>query len=207
MRGAVAFFSSVFVLFSSILLLSIPGFAQTDVAVDDLAHHPIALDFPSGGQLEMHLRSGQIRIEGSDDGKVSVSASGRRGADSTDIRARFERSGDFGRLRVIGGPSNDVTITVQVPRNSGLKVRISAGEVEVRDVTGNKDIELSAGDLNINVGNAADYAHVTASVTSGSIEASPFGESRGGLFRSFEKFGGGKYKLAAHVGAGQLMLR
>jgi len=200
MRGAVA-------VFSSILLFAVPGFGQTDVSVDDLAHHPIALDFPSGGQLEMHLRSGQIRIEGSSDGKVSVSASGKRGGDSTDIHAHFERSGDFGRLRVTGGPSNDVTITVQVPKNSDLRVRILAGEVEVMDIVGNKDIELSAGDLNINVGSAADYAHVTASVTSGSIEGGPFGESRGGLFRSFEKFGGGKYKLAAHVGAGDLTLR
>ena len=106
MRGAV-------LLFSSILWLSIPGFGQADIAVDDLAHHPIALDFPSGGQLEMHIRSGEIHIEGSDDGKISVRASGKRGGDSTDIRARFERSGDFGRLRVTGGPSSDVTITVQ----------------------------------------------------------------------------------------------
>jgi hypothetical protein len=198
---------SAIVLFSSILLFAVPGFAQTDIAVDDLAHHPIALDFPSGGQLEMHLRSGEIRIEGSDDGKFSVRASGKRGGDSTDIRAHFERSGDFGRLSVAGGPSNDVTITVQVPKSSGLRVRILAGEVEVKDVIGNKDIELKAGDLNIDVGSAANYAHVEASVTSGSIEAGPFGESRGGLFRSFEKFGGGKYKLAAHVGAGQLTLK
>src|ERR1700728_2477110 len=95
-------------LFSSILWLSIPGFGQ-----------------------------GEIHIEGSDDGKISVRASGKRGGDSTDIRARFERSGDFGRLRVTGGPSSDVTITVQVPKSSGLRVRITAGEVEVRDVIGN----------------------------------------------------------------------
>jgi hypothetical protein len=61
--------------------------------------------------------------------------------------------------------------------------------------------------LTVDVGNAADYSHVEASVTSGSIEASPFGESRGGLFRSFEKFGSGKYKLVAHVGAGDLTLK
>jgi hypothetical protein len=34
----------------------------------------------------------------------------------------------------------------------------------------------------------------------------PFGESRGGLFRSFEKSGNGRYKLVAHVGAGNLTL-
>jgi len=66
---------------------------------------------------------------------------------------------------------------------------------------------LSAGDLTIEVGNAADYSHVRASVNTGDIDASPFGESRGGLFRSFEKFGKGKYKLMAHVGAGDLTLK
>lgn len=199
MRGAAVLFSS--------LLLSVPGFAQTDIAVDDLAHHAIALDFPSGGQLDLHIRSGEIHIVGSNDAKLVVRAGGRRGSDSTDIKARFERSGDFGKLRVEGGPSSDVSITVELPKNSDLRVRITAGGVEVKDIVGNKDVELGAGDLNIEVGSAADYAHVTASVTSGGIEAAPFGESRGGLFRSFEKFGGGKYKLAAHVGAGELTLR
>src|SRR5580698_4271095 len=200
MRGAAALFSTMF-------LLAAPSLAQSDLAVSDLAHHPITTDFPSGGQLELHIRSGDIHIVGSKDAKLVVRAGGKNGSDSTDIRARFERSGDFGRLRVDGGPSSDVSITVELPRNSDLRVRITAGGVEVKDITGNKDVELGAGDLNIDVGKAADYAHVTASVTSGGIEAAPFGESRGGLFRSFEKFGGGKYKLAAHVGAGELTLR
>jgi len=200
MRGAAALFSFMF-------LLASPSLAQSDLAVSDLAHHPITTDFPAGGQLELHIRSGDIHIVGSKDAKLVVRAGGKNGSDSTDIRARFERSGDFGRLRVDGGPSSDVSITVELPRNSDLRVRITAGGVEVKDITGNKDVELGAGDLNIDVGKAADYAHVTASVTSGGIEAAPFGESRGGLFRSFEKFGGGKYKLAAHVGAGELTLR
>jgi hypothetical protein len=48
---------------------------------------------------------------------------------------------------------------------------------------------------------------VEASVTTGGLEAAPFGESHGGLFRSFHKEGNGKYKLYAHVGAGDLTLR
>jgi hypothetical protein len=70
----------------------------------------------------------------------------------------------------------------------------------------NKDVELSAGDLNIAVGNAADYSHVDASVMSGDLEAAPF-KSHGGLFRSFEKSGSGRYRLHTHVGAGDLTLR
>jgi len=48
---------------------------------------------------------------------------------------------------------------------------------------------------------------VEASVTTGSIDASAFGGSRDGLFRSFQKSGNGKYRLVAHVGAGDLTLK
>jgi hypothetical protein len=123
------------------------------------------------------------------------------------MKARFERSDNSCELRITGGPNNELTITVQVPKNSNLFVRIFAGDVEVNGITGNKDIELHAGDLTIGVGDAADYAHVKASVSTGEINAKPFGESHGGLFRSFEKSGSGKYKLVAHVGAGELTLK
>jgi len=194
-------------LLSALLLLAVPGFAVSKVEVEDLAHHPLAADFPAGGQLRLHIRSGEIHIVGSDENKITVHVGGKRGEDSTDMRAHFESSDNSGDLRVTGGPSNDVTITVQVPRNSNLRVRVFAGEVEVKDVTGDKDVVLNAGDLNIVVGSAADYAHVEASVTTGSIDASAFGGSRDGLFRSFQKSGNGKYRLVAHVGAGDLTLK
>jgi hypothetical protein len=200
MRRAVALLSSIF-------LLQIPGSAQNNVEIGDLAHHPLEADFPSGGQIKMRIRSAEIHIVGSDENKIAVHVGGMRGSDSDDVEAYFKRTGDSGELRVTGGPSSEVTITVRVPRSSSLKVHIFAGAVEVKDIQGDKDIELGAGDLTIGVGNAADYSHVDASVTSGAIEAAPFGESRGGLFRSFEKTGSGKYKLVAHVGAGDLTLK
>jgi hypothetical protein len=199
-RYAIAFFSAF-------LLLAVPGFAQSKVEVDDLSHHPFETDFPSGGQLSLYIRSAEIRIVGSDENKVAVHVGGGSGSRATDMRARFERSNYSGELRVTGGPHNNLTITVHVPRNSNLFVRIPAGDVEVKGIAGNKNIELHAGDLKIGVGDPADYAHVAASVTSGEIEAEPFGESHGGLFRSFEKSGSGKYKLVAHVGAGELTLQ
>ena len=194
-------------LLSTLLLLPVSARALSKVEVDDLAHHPLVADFPSGGELALHLRSGEIHIVGTDANKVSVHVGGRRGEDSTDMRARFESSGNPGSLRVAGGPNNEVTITVEIPRRASLHLRVFAGEVNVTDIVGDKDIELSAGDLKVDVGNPADYAHVAASVTTGDLNASPFGEQRDGLFRSFEKSGNGKYRLAAHVGAGDLILR
>ena len=200
MRYAIAFLSAVF-------FVAIPALARNRIEVDDLAHHPFEADFPSGGQLSLHIRSAEIHIVGSDDNKIAVRISGREGSESTDMKARFERSDNSGDLHVSGGPRNDLTITVHVPKNSNLYVRIPSGDVEIKGIAGDKDVELHAGDLKIGVGDPADYARVEASVTTGEIDAEPFGENRGGLFRSFEKSGSGKYKLVAHVGAGDLTLK
>jgi hypothetical protein len=78
--------------------------------------------------------------------------------------------------------------------------------VDVVRVTGNKDIELHAGQLNVEVGKPEDYAHVEGSVNTGEVNAMAFNVSKGGLFRSFQKDGPGKYRLHAHVGAGELDL-
>ena len=87
-----------------------------------------------------------------------------------------------------------------------MYLRVAAGDVSIEGISGNKDFELHAGDLSIHVGNPSEYSQVDASVNAGDVEASPFGESHSGLFRSFKKSGAGKYKLHAHVGAGDLTL-
>ena len=77
----------------------------------------------------------------------------------------------------------------------------------MRDVVGDKDVELRFGQLSMEVGKAEDYRRVSASVNSGELDAPAFKISKGGLFRSFSRTGSGKYLLHAHVGAGELDLR
>jgi hypothetical protein len=93
-----------------------------------------------------------------------------------------------------------------LPKNCDLYLRVPAGDVTVTGISGNKDIELHAGDLSIHVGDPSEYSHVDASVNAGDVEAVPFGESHSGLFRSFKKSGSGRYRLHAHVGAGDVSL-
>jgi hypothetical protein len=83
---------------------------------------------------------------------------------------------------------------------------MAAGQLEVKGVTGNKDLELHAGELDVEIGRREDYARVDASVMTGEVDAAPFEISKGGLFRSFEWKGPGKYRLHAHAGAGQVTL-
>jgi len=177
------------------------------IEVSDLANHPFQVEFPSGSQLNMHLRSGDFRVVGREDDKITVRVEAKSPEKAKEIKVRFQRFDHSAELNISGGPKNDVQITVEIPRSTGLFVRMPAGQLELSDITGDKDVQLHAGELIVGVGNPADYSHVKASVTTGGLEAAPFGESHGGLSRSFHKEGKGKYKLYAHVGAGDLTLR
>jgi hypothetical protein len=194
-------------LFASLTLLAPAGLSDAKVEVRDLQNHPFAVDFPSGHRVRMHLRSGAFHIVGRDDDKISVRLEGRNADKAQDLTVRFKSFAENGDLEVFGGPKNELEVTIEIPKASGLFVRMPFGDLTLEGISGDKDVELHAGDLTIAVGDAADYAHVDASVLSGDIEAEPFGESHGGLFRSLEKSGSGKFRLHAHLGAGDLTLR
>jgi hypothetical protein len=198
-------------LLASVLALSVAsGAAQTKLDVKDIENHPFTADFNSGGKLRMYLQSGSFHIIGGSDNKIIVRITGRNAdnADNaSDMRVQLQGSNSAADLTVSGGPKNDLEVTIEVPKKTGLYVRMPAGNLELHHVTGDKDAELHAGELVIDVGDASDYSRVDASVYSGGLEASPFGESHGGLFRSFHKEGNGRYHLHAHVGAGDLTLQ
>jgi hypothetical protein len=200
----------VLALFAASAVLSVSslsGSTQTKVEWKDLQNHPFAVVCPSGSRLRLHLRSGDFRIVGRQDNRISVRLEGRNAINAQDLTVRWEHRGDDADVHIFGGPRDGLEVTVEVPSSSMLYVRMPAGDLTVDGVSGDKDVELHAGDLTIAVGNAADYGRVDASVIAGDLEARPFNESHGGLFRSFEKRGAGKYKLHAHVGAGDLTLR
>ena len=201
MRNAVRFFALA-ILFAPL------AFAQSKkIEVSDLPNHPFQVAFPSGNQLKMYLRSGDFRVIGREDDKITVRVEAKNPEKAKEIKVRFQQFDHSAELNISGGPKNDVQITIEVPKSTGLFVRMPAGQLELSDITGDKNVQLHAGELIVGVGNPADYSHVEASVTTGGLEAAPFGESHGGLFRSFHKEGNGKYKLYAHVGAGDLTLR
>jgi len=191
----------------SLVLLPVSGGAKDKTEISERGIPHFEAQIPSGSRIALHVRSGDIRIIGSEDGKVTVDVSGKNKDKIEDLRYRLISEDGKSELRVSGGPRNDLTIEVHVPRNSELYARVPAGDVTIENIVGNKDVELHAGDLTIAVGNPDDYSRVEASVTAGDISASPFHEDHGGLFRSFKKTGSGKYTLYAHVGAGDLTLR
>jgi hypothetical protein len=196
-----------FLLATALAVSVASGAAQTKLDVRDVENHPFTADFNSGGKLRMYLRSGDFHIVGGSDNKITVRITGGNAYRASDLRVQLEGSKDYASLTVSDGPKNDLEVTIEVPKKTGLYVRMPAGNLELHHVVGDKDAELHAGELIIDVGDASDYSRVDASVYSGGLEANPFGETHGGLFRSFHKEGNGRYHLHAHVGAGDLTLQ
>ena len=180
--------------------------AQTTLVATDIANHPFSEDFASGGKLRLRVRSGEIHVIGTAENKISVEISGKKAYDARKLKVRLERKNGDADMRISGGPRNDLTITIRIPSNTDLYARIPAGEVHVENIANSQDIELHAGELTVEVIDSADYSHVDASVIVGEVDAPSFGEYHGGLFRKFQKAGSGRYRLHAHVGAGQLTL-
>jgi hypothetical protein len=164
-------------------------------------------DFASGGLLRLQVRSGDVSIVGGGEDKILVRYEGKNSSQSRDVRVTLQRSGQTGDLSIEGGPHNGFRIVLQVPRRSNLQVRMPFGDLAISAVTGDKDVEIHAGNMTVEVGEARQYGHVDASVLSGELSAGPFGVDTGGLFRSFEREGKGAYRIHAHLGAGDLTLK
>ena len=162
--------------------------------------------FPPNGSVKMDLVAGDYQITGSPEPRVRIDWSVREADALPKVRARAE--GRDGELRITtDGPRNKgLTFRIQVPDQSHLYVRMSAGDLKIEDIRGNKDVELRAGDLKIDVGRAEDYRKVDASLWAGDLKASAFRVSKDGLFRSFDWSGPGAYRLHAHLMAGDIYL-
>jgi hypothetical protein len=165
---------------------------------------PAEKDFVSGGRIKMTLESGDYKIFASSDNRIHVRWNE---ASARGVRVKLVTNDKSAELRVENTPHNNFHATIEVPALADLRIRLTAGDMSVTGIKGDKDIGIHAGDLNISVGNSSDWGDVDASVTAGDINASPFQASKGGLFRSFHWRGPGKYRLHVHLMAGDVNLR
>ncbi len=163
--------------------------------------------FTQNGRIRMDLSAGEYQISGSTDRRIHIEWSVREADQLSKVHARADVHGSDASIAT-DGPShnNGVRFVIHVPERSDLYVRMTAGDIRIEDVRGNKDVELHAGDARIDVGRAEDYHRVDASVWAGDLHAAPFNVIKGGLFRSFDWSGKGPYRLHARLKAGDLRL-
>ena len=176
---------------------------QGEASGSQISGSPAERDFVSGGKVEMTLESGAYDIRPSSDNRIHVRWNE---ASNKGVAVKLTTNGKSAELRVENTPNN-FHATIEVPAATNLRIRLTAGDMTVGDIKGDKDIEMNAGDLRVSVGNANDWGEVDASVTAGDLNATPFQASTGGLFRSLNWKGPGKYRLHIHVMAGDVNLR
>jgi hypothetical protein len=165
---------------------------------------PFQAPVAAGTEVFLTLRSGNVDISGTDASNIVVTCGTTDDRAANDIRMRFAAN----HLTVWGGDHHGVNFQILVPRSVHLRVKCTAGDVTITGITGNKDVELNAGDLTIRVGDANVYRSVEASVLAGDIFAPAFNETHSGLFRRFRlENPRGRYRLHASLLAGNLTLR
>ncbi|MGA8153126.1 MAG: hypothetical protein WB952_19400 [Terriglobales bacterium] len=173
-------------------------------------HNPeasVQQKFVSGGTIRLHLEAGGYTISPVDADNIVVTYRTHSESSLKQVKVAIRPGGSNADIVVADTPNNNFTAIIEVPRQSNLWVRLSAGELIVESVEGDKDLELRAGHMQVDIPHPEQYGHCDASVLAGSLEASAFDLSKGGLFRSFERQGPGKYRLHAHVMTGEVDLR
>jgi hypothetical protein len=184
-------------------LAAIPA-AQTRQA--ERPSNSLERPFASGGRVRMDLSAGEYRIAGTNDNRVAIEWSVRNPERLWRAKARAEVHGSDAIVETDGPDNGGLRATIHVPARSDLDIRLSAGEIRVEGIEGNKALDLYAGEVDMDVGRAADYRSVSASVWAGEISAPPFNASKGGLFRSLEWTGSGPYRLRVKLWAGEVRL-
>ena len=160
--------------------------------------------FPANGQIRMDLSAGEYDVSGTNENRVRLQWRVRDPEELPQVGAKADVRGREVSIMTDGPEHFKVDITV--PTRADLYIRLTAGELHVEHVEGNKDIGLHAGEIDIDVVRPEDYQSVSASVWAGELHAAPFNISKEGLFRSVSWTGKGKYRLDAKLKAGEVRL-
>jgi hypothetical protein len=191
-----------------VLLLSVSvAFCQASLEATKREPQTFQTNLASGANLRLHLHAGDFRVVGTDGERISIHVEGKNVQQAKKVKIQVTRSDGAVDLKLSHVPKNELQVTIEIPKSTNLFARMRGGDLTVEGVEGDKDLELTGGDLTIQVRSPQEYAHVDVSVRFGDVSGTQFGEPKGWLGNSVRKEGTGKYRLHAHVMAGDLVLK
>lgn len=191
----------------TLCVLMLAGFATAEEK-PWVAGKTARASFPSRGMVILHLSAGEATVVENPEAKEIVITTETRSADKANsIHASVNAMGSTADVRV-DGPNKDFRYRIELPTAADLKLRMSAGDLNISGVDGNTDVELHAGDCTIGLASAPEnFGPIDLSVKAGDVSADKFNAQKGGLFRHFHERRIAKYKFHAHVGAGDLVVK
>jgi len=194
---------------STALCCTLAGSAQSaTISCDQVLTAPLH----ARSLLGIESRPAGLEIVGTDEETIRVTCDTHNSdeGNASRIRLRFSPNATCGKLKIEGEHlrhGNGPQIKIEVPKRTSLMVRMFAGEVKVEQISGDKDVEVGAGQITISNHNW-DYRSVEASVSIGQVNAPMYNANKGGFFRGVsQSTPGGEYRLHAHVTTGQIDLQ
>ena len=110
------------------------------------------------------------------------------------------------QLEVKAPVSLSVDAELEVPSPISLEVHMTGGDLTVEGVDGDKNLQLLAGDLKVDVGTLQKVGTAEVSVRVGDVDVPPVGQVRGWLGDTWRYQGNGQYRLYAHTSFGDASL-
>jgi hypothetical protein len=164
--------------------------------------------FAARGSALMRLGAGEATVISDPNAKeITITTETKGGEKQNEIKTDIRVTGTYAEIHV-DGPNNGFRYKITLPTAARLKVRMTAGDLNISGVDGDTDVELHAGDCGIQLGTGAEnFGPVDLSVRAGDVSAPPFNAEKGGLFRHFRNEKASKYRFHAHVGAGDLTVK
>jgi hypothetical protein len=172
--------------------------------------HSEVRDFISGGTVHVRLGVGDLRITRSDSTQIHLRYRVKSRSESRmkDAHVNFEvhgRDADI-EFRAPISANTQFDVELEVPQNTNLNVHDKVGDLTIEEIEGDKDLELSVGDIRL-AGGHSTYRTVLANTKIGDVNgADNYGEASGWLGKTLDYHGGGKYDLRAHVRVGDITL-
>jgi DUF4097 and DUF4098 domain-containing protein YvlB len=171
--------------------------------------HDAVRDFAPGGTVHLRLKVGDVHIVRGDNDKIRIhyTVKSEREGRLKDTHLDFDVNGRDATIEFhspyMGNTAVDVEL--QVPQNTNVDVHDKVGNVTVKEVEGDKEVELGVGDIRVEMERSA-YHLVRASTGIGDVNGHGYGESSGWLGKTLNYSGDGKYELRAHVSVGDITL-
>ena len=106
-------------------------------------YSPVEKDFVSNGKVEMILESGSYEIRASPDNRIHVRWN--EALKSVRARVNVNLKDKYADIQIENTPHDHFDATIEIPAESSLRIRMTAGNMTVSGIKGDKNIELECG--------------------------------------------------------------
>src|SRR5437588_2401173 len=145
--SAIPYRAPVAMNFSRCLLFALLAAATFAAAKDNPADVTVQQKYRAGGSVHMQLESGDYSITGADSDNITITYRARSAEQTRRVKVNIRITDAEAEVSIRDTPDNNFHAEIEIPRQSGLWLRLTAGDLRIRGVQGDQDVEARAGEI------------------------------------------------------------